>query len=136
METPEPRVALGQAAARPGDECDRCFRRSGRRPSATCSVARAWSAIVEVDAVPRSPRARGAAHRPCSISACSTAATITSSSSPPPPSGAPEVTRAGAEADVAVTRIGRIDAGDGLRVVDGRGLEIDFDRTSFDHFRS
>ena len=39
-------------------------------------------------------------------------------------------------AGVAITRIGRIDAAPGLRVVDGRGAVVTNAFTAFDHFRS
>lgn len=54
------------------------------------------------------------------------------------PAGADErVQAAGRAAGVPVTRIGRIVAGTGLRVIDGQGREVDLRRhRAFDHFRA
>ena len=46
------------------------------------------------------------------------------------------VRAAAARAGVAVTRIGRIEAAPGLRIVDGRGAALAQAFTAFDHFRS
>ncbi|MDC6318740.1 hypothetical protein PP715_14015, partial [Ralstonia solanacearum] len=46
------------------------------------------------------------------------------------------VLAAGQRAGVPVTRIGRIDAEPGLRLIDAHGAPIDFSHTGFDHFSS
>ena len=50
------------------------------------------------------------------------------------PAQAAGVGAAAAAAGVSVTRIGRIEAGPGLRLVDGAGLPVPYRATSFDHF--
>ena len=49
---------------------------------------------------------------------------------------AAQVQAAAAHAGVAVTRIGRIDAQAGLRLLDAAGLPVDQRFASFDHFRT
>ena len=53
-----------------------------------------------------------------------------------PPSAASEVSAAARGAGVAVTRIGRIEAASGLRIVDGRGAHLLQRLMAFDHFRT
>jgi thiamine-monophosphate kinase len=47
-----------------------------------------------------------------------------------------DVIAAGASAGVPVTRIGEVQAGGGLRLVDGSGRPLPGDVASFDHFKS
>ena len=51
-----------------------------------------------------------------------------------PPAARAAVERAGAQAATRVTRIGRIEAAPGLRLVDGAGRAVEGDFRSFDHF--
>ncbi len=51
-----------------------------------------------------------------------------------PPSRRDAVLAAGAQAGCALTRIGRIDAGDALVVVDGAGAPLSTRLRGFDHF--
>ena len=53
-----------------------------------------------------------------------------------PPSQAARVAAAGRDAQVAVTRIGRIDAAMGLRLFDRDGRAVANTFGSFDHFKS
>jgi thiamine-monophosphate kinase len=51
-----------------------------------------------------------------------------------PPSGRDAVLAAAADVDVAVTRIGRIQAEPGLTVLDASGQALTLDQTGYDHF--
>lgn len=53
-----------------------------------------------------------------------------------PPSRRAEVLDAARAAGTAVTRVGRIDAAPGLRLVDGNGVPLRLQLSSFDHFAS
>jgi len=53
-----------------------------------------------------------------------------------PPGAAPAVLVAARHADVAVTRIGTVEAAAGLRIVDARGAPLQQRYAAFDHFRS
>ena len=53
-----------------------------------------------------------------------------------PPQAEPEVLAAARSAGVAVTRIGRVEALGGLRLVDGQGVPLPQGFAAFDHFRS
>ncbi|MGM3273458.1 thiamine-phosphate kinase [Ralstonia sp. 24A2] len=92
-------------------------------------------ATIEVDRVPRSTTlaAQPAARQlQCTLAGgddyelCFTA----------PAEARDAVLAAGQRAGVAVTRIGRIDAESGLRLVDAQGAPVTFTHGSFDHFSS
>ncbi len=134
MEQPQPRVALGQAlrgiASSAIDVSDgllgdlgHILRRSG------------VAAEVSVDAVPRSavlatqPLAR---QRECTLAGGDDYELLFTA----PAERAAQVQAAAQSAGTAVTRIGRIEAGQGLRLVDGDGHAVAHTFGSFDHFRS
>ena len=125
MERPEPRVAPRPGAARHRDQRDRRLRRPGSATSATSCERSGVGAVVDVDALPRSAvlaAQPAAVQRDC---ARSPAATTTSSSSPrrrrAPPTWPPRRHRPASRS----TRIGRIEAGRGLRLVDRDGRPQD-----------
>jgi len=134
MECPTPRVALGRAlrgvASSAIDLSDglvgdlgHVLERSG------------VGATLDADALPRSAvlesMPRGLQHE-CMLAGGDDYELLFSASL----SHESAVIAAAAQAGVAVTRIGRIDAEQGLRIVDGRGRALDQHFTSFDHFRS
>ena len=134
MERPQPRVALGVAlrglATSAIDVSDgllgdlgHILRRSG------------VAARIEVDAVPRSAvlAAQPAAlQRECTLAGGDDYELVFTA----PPAVADRVQAAAREAGTAVTRIGRIEAGQGLRLVDREGCDVAQTFGSFDHFRS
>ena len=91
-------------------------------------------ATIEVDAVPRSavlaaqPREM---QRLCTLAGGDDYELVFTAAA----SEATRVREAAERSGVAVTRIGRIDAAAGLRLVDGDGRAVDNDFGSFDHFR-
>lgn len=134
MEQPQPRVALGVAlrgvATSAIDVSDgllgdlaHLLRRSG------------VGARLEVDALPRSatlaaqPRA---VQLECLLAGGDDYELLFTA----PPALAPRVRDAASAAGVAVTRIGRIEAGTSLRLVDAAGEALANTWGSFDHFRS
>ena len=134
MEQPQPRVALGVAlrgvATSAIDVSDgllgdlaHLLRRSG------------VGARLEVDALPRSatlaaqPRA---VQLECLLAGGDDYELLFTA----PPALAPRVRDAASAAGVAVTRIGRIEAGASLRLVDAAGETLANTWGSFDHFRS
>ena len=134
MEQPQPRVALGVAlrgvATSAIDVSDgllgdlaHLLRRSG------------VGARLEVDALPRSatlaaqPRA---VQLECLLAGGDDYELLFTA----PPALAPRVRDAALAAGVAVTRIGRIEAGTSLRLVDAAGETLANTWGSFDHFRS
>lgn len=134
MEQPQPRVALGVAlrgvATSAIDVSDgllgdlaHLLRRSG------------VGARLEVDALPRSatladqPRA---VQLECLLAGGDDYELLFTA----PPALAPRVRDAASAAGVAVTRIGRIEAGTSLRLVDAAGDALANTWGSFDHFRS
>ncbi len=133
MEQPQPRVALGLAlrdlATSAIDVSDgllgdlgHVLRRSG------------VAAVVEVDAVPRSAvlgQQPLAVQRECTLAGGDDYELVFTA----PAALASRVQASALEAGVAVTRIGRIEAGSGLRLVDGAGREVASTFGSFDHFR-
>jgi thiamine-monophosphate kinase len=134
MEQPQPRVALGLTlrgvATSAIDVSDgllgdlgHILKRSG------------VGATVEVDAVPRS--ATLAAQSPGWQRECTLAGgddyELLFTAAPP---DAPRVQAAARAAGVAATRIGRIEAAPGLRLVDRAGAAVAHTFGSFDHFRS
>jgi len=134
MEQPQPRVALGLAlrglASSAIDVSDgllgdlgHVLRRSG------------VGATVEVDAVPRSAvlAAQPAdLQRECTLAGGDDYELIFTAA----PVDADRVHAAGRAAGVRVTRIGRIEAGKALVLVDAAGRRVENHFGSFDHFRS
>ena len=134
MEQPQPRVTLGLGlrglASSAIDVSDgllgdlgHVLRRSG------------VGATVEVDAVPRSPvlAAQPAdLQRECTLSGGDDYELIFTAA----PGDAARVHAAGRAVGVPVTRIGRIEAGKALVLVDAAGRRIENHFGSFDHFRS
>jgi thiamine-monophosphate kinase len=133
MEQPQPRVALGLAlrgiATSAIDVSDgllgdlgHILRRSG------------VAARVDIDAVPRSAVLAGMPQplqRECTLSGGDDYELVFTA----PPAMADRVQAAAREAGVAATRIGRIEAGQGLRLVDREGGDVPHTFGSFDHFR-
>lgn len=134
MERPQPRVALGEAlrgVARSAidvsdgllGDLSHILRQSG------------VGATVDVDTVPRSAVLAAQPlpmQRLCTLAGGDDYELVFTA----PPDAAAQVRRAAARADVAVTRIGRIDAAPGLRLADAQGRAVQDDFGSFDHFRS
>ncbi len=134
MECPQPRVALGQAlrglASSAIDVSDgllgdlgHVLRRSG------------VAAVVDADAVPRSAVLRAqtlAWQRECTLAGGDDYELLFTAAA----QHAEPVQQAARRAGVAVTRIGRIEAGSGVRLVDGQGRAVEQRFASFDHFRS
>ena len=133
MEQPQPRIALGLAlrglATSAIDVSDgllgdlgHVLRRSG------------VGAEVQVDALPRSAVLRAlpeALQRQCTLSGGDDYALVFTA----PPQHAARVAAAGLTAQVSVTRIGRIDATPGLRLIDREGRALADTFGSFDHFK-
>ncbi len=133
MEQPQPRVSLGVAlrgiATSAIDVSDgllgdlgHILRRSG------------VAAVVEVDAVPRSAVLGAmplALQRECTLAGGDDYELVFTA----PAALAGRVQAAAREAGVAATRIGRIEAGHGLRLVDSDGQAVAHSFGSFDHFR-
>jgi thiamine-monophosphate kinase len=133
MELPQPRVELGMALrgiARSAidvsdgllGDLDHILRQSNA------------GATVEVDAVPRSPvlaRQPLAMQRLCTLAGGDDYELVFTA----PAADASRVRQAAERAGVAATRIGRIDAAPGLRLVDAQGRAVENDFGSFDHFR-
>lgn len=134
MELPQPRVALGLAlrgiATSAIDVSDgllgdlgHVLRRSG------------VGARVDADAVPRSADVRGLPpeqQRECTLAGGDDYELVFTAAPP----DASAVAAAASKAGVAVTRIGRIEAEPGLRLVDAAGAPIAARYGSFDHFRT
>lgn len=134
MELPVPRVSLGLAlrgvASSAIDISDgllgdlgHVLRRSG------------VGATVSVDALPRSSDLAAcpvALRRLCGLAGGDDYELLFTAS----PDHAAEVTRASRETGVPVTRIGRIDAAAGLRLVDDGGAAVSHTFGAFDHFKS
>ena len=133
MEQPAPRVALGMAlrgvATSAIDVSDgllgdlaHVLRRSG------------VGATLDVDAVPRSAVLRAqplAWQRTCTLAGGDDYELVFTA----PPHQADKVAAAAREAQVDVTRIGRIDADAGLRLMDAAGRDVPNTFGSFDHFK-
>lgn len=133
MEQPQPRVALGLAlrgiATSAIDVSDGLLGDLGHilRRSAV-------AAVVDVDAVPRSAVLGAmplAWQRECTLAGGDDYELVFTA----PPAAAERVQAAAREAGVAATRIGRIEAGQGLRLRDREGGEVADTFGSFDHFR-
>ncbi len=132
MERPQPRVALGLALR---GVASSAVDVSDGLAGDLAHVLRASrvGATLDVDALPRS----------AVLAACSRewqhTCTLTGGDDyellfTAPPAHAAQVRDAGARAGVSVTRIGRIDAQAGLRVVDAQGRAVDAPGAAFDHF--
>jgi thiamine-monophosphate kinase len=134
MEEPEPRVALGLAlvgiASSAIDVSDGLAGDLGhvlRRSSV--------GAVVEVDALPRSADLGAqaeAVQRECLLAGGDDYELVFTA----PAGRRAAVAGAAQAAATAVTRIGRIEPGQGLRFVDAAGRELKGPSTSFDHFRT
>ena len=136
METPQPRVLLGQAlrgvASAAIDVSDgllgdlrHILRRSGLG---------GVGAVVDVDAVPRSAilaEQPEALQRLCTLSGGDDYELVFTA----PPSMRDAVHAAEATTGVVLTRIGNIDAAPGLRLNDAHGRDVPWDGRSFDHFQ-
>ncbi|KQV95201.1 thiamine-phosphate kinase [Rhizobacter sp. Root1221] len=134
MEQPAPRVGLGLAlrgvASSAIDVSDgllgdlgHILRRSG------------VGAVVDADALPRSADLAAQpidVQRECGLAGGDDYELLFTA----PPGQAGAVTLAARESGVPVTRIGRIEATPGLRLVDGRGAALPHTFGSFDHFKS
>ena len=134
MEQPQPRVALGLAlrgvATSAIDVSDgllgdlaHVLRRSG------------VGAEVQVDALPRSAVLRGlpiALQRECTLAGGDDYELVFTA----PPARAAAVQAAAQRAQVGVTRIGRIDAAAGVRLIDRDGRTVANGYGSFDHFKA
>ena len=134
MERPSPRVALGQALR--GLATSAIDLSDGLVGDLGHVLARSGvGATVDADAIPRSavlaamPRAL---QHECLLAGGDDYELLFSA----PPSAASEVSAAARGAGVAVTRIGRIEAASGLRIVDGRGAPLVQRFMAFDHFRT
>ena len=134
MEQPQPRVALGLAlrgvATSAIDVSDGLL---GDR----AHVLRRSSvgAELRVDALPRSAVLRGlplALQRECTLAGGDDYELVFTA----PPAAATAVRAAAEHAQVAVTRIGRIEAAAGLRLVDAQGRAVANGYGSFDHFKA
>ncbi len=134
MERPQPRIALGLAlrgvASSAIDVSDgllgdlgHILRRSG------------VAAVVDVDAVPRSAVLGAqplALQRTCTLAGGDDYELLFTA----PAAAADRVLGAAREAGVDVTRIGRIEAGQGLRLLDREGRTVANTFGSFDHFKA
>ena len=134
MEMPQPRVALGCAlrgvATSAIDVSDgllgdlaHLLRRSG------------VGARLDVDAVPRSAQLAAqplAVQRECTLAGGDDYELLFTA----PAARAAAVQAAAASAGVAVARIGAIEPGSALRLVDGQGRAVEATWGSFDHFRT
>jgi thiamine-monophosphate kinase len=133
METPQPRVALGLAlrgvASAAIDVSDGLLGDLGHVLRASRVGAR-----VEVDAVPRSAVLREQPlhrQRECTLAGGDDYELAFTA----PAAARAAVESAGRAAGVSVTRIGRIEAEPGLRLVDAQGAPLEHRYASFDHFR-
>lgn len=134
MECPTPRVALGRAlrgvASAAIDLSDGLVGDLGH-----VLTRSGVGATLDADALPRSallgalPRAL---QYECTLAGGDDYELLFSA----PPSRERAVFAAAAQAGVAVTKIGFVEAVSGLRIVDGRGVALEQHFTAFDHFRS
>ena len=134
MEMPEPRVALGQRlrgiASSAIDVSDgllgdlgHVLRRSG------------VGARLELDALPRSAQLAAlptAVQHECLLHGGDDYELLFTAA----PASRDALLAAARDAGVPVCRIGRIEPGDSLVVVDGRGQPLDVERGGFDHFKA
>ena len=134
MECPSPRVALGKALR--GVATSAIDLSDGLVGDLGQVLARSGvGATVDADTLPRSavlasmPRAL---QHECLLAGGDDYELLFSA----PPSAASEVSAAARGAGAAVTRIGRIEATSGLRIVNGRGTPLVQRFAAFDHFRT
>lgn len=134
MERPQPRIALGIAlrgvASSAIDVSDGLLGDLGHILQRS-----AVAAVVEVDAVPRSQVLAAQPlelQRECTLAGGDDYELLFTA----PPALADRVQAAARAAGVAATRIGRIEAGRGLRLVDREGRAVEHRFGSFDHFHS
>jgi len=134
MELPQPRVALGTALRGVANsaidvsdgllgDLSHILQRSG------------VGATIDVDAVPRSAALSAqpqGLQRMCTLAGGDDYELVFSAAA----AAAQRVGEAARQAGVAVTRIGRIEAAPGLRLIDAQGRSVANDFASFDHFRS
>ena len=134
MEEPQPRVALGLALA--GIATSAIDVSDGLAGDLGHVLNRSGvAALVDVDALPRSAdlaAQTAALQRECLLAGGDDYELVFSA--PVERRGA--VTEAARAAATAVTRIGRVEPGSGLRFVDAAGREIAGPARSFDHFRA
>jgi thiamine-monophosphate kinase len=132
MEQPQPRVALGVALL--GVATSTIDVSDGLLGDLAHILRRSnVGATVEADAVPRSAVLAAqplALQRVCTLSGGDDYELVFTA----PPSRAAQVQAAGAACGVRVTRIGRIEAAPGLRLVDAAGTALAERFPSFDHF--
>lgn len=133
MERPEPRIALGLALRGVASAAIDCS--DGLLGDLShllrCSAA---GATVDADAVPRSADLAAqpaGVQRLCTLSGGDDYELVFTA----PATAYQQVLAAAQGAAVGVTRIGRIEAARGLRLVDTRGHPIEEAWSSFDHFR-
>jgi thiamine-monophosphate kinase len=134
METPAPRVVLGQALR--GVATSAIDVSDGLLGDLAHILRRSnVGATVEADVAPRSAVLRAqplALQRECTLAGGDDYELVFSAAL----GDAARVHERAQAAGVAVTRIGRIDAAPGLRLVDAAGRAVANDFASFDHFRT
>jgi len=134
MELPQPRVALGVALR--GVATSAIDVSDGLLGDLSHILRRSKAgATLNVDAMPRSKVVAAqpmSMQRTCTLAGGDDYELVFTA----PPERADAVHQAAARSRVHVTRIGRIDATPGLRLVDTSGAAVDNTFGSFDHFRS
>ncbi|MBW8828286.1 MAG: thiamine-phosphate kinase [Burkholderiales bacterium] len=134
MELPQPRVALGVALR--GIATSAIDVSDGLLGDLSHILRRSKvGATLDVDAMPRSKVLAAQAmamQRTCTLAGGDDYELVFTAA----PERADAVHQAAARSRVQVTRIGRIDAAPGLRLVDTSGAAVDNTFGSFDHFRS
>lgn len=134
MERPQPRVALGLALR--GVASSAIDVSDGLLGDLSHILQRSGvGATVEIDVVPRSVVLRAQApalQRTCTLAGGDDYELVFTA----PPSRASSVIEAAQSTATPVTRIGRIEAAPGLRLIDAQGLAVPNHFGSFDHFRS
>ena len=134
MEQPQPRIALGVALR--GVATSAIDISDGLLGDLAHLLRRSNAgALLDVDALPRSAVLAAqtrALQRECLLAGGDDYELLFTA----PPGRAAAVHAASAQGKIAVTRIGRIEAEPGLRLVDGRGEPVANTYSSFDHFRS
>jgi thiamine-monophosphate kinase len=134
MEQPQPRVALGVALR--GVATSAIDVSDGLLGDLAHILRRSSvGATLEVDAVPRSQVLASQAlalQRECTLAGGDDYELVFTA----PPAQAPAVQAAAQRAGTAVTRIGRIEAGGALTLIDAQGQCVPHSFGSFDHFKS
>ncbi|MDQ6683594.1 MAG: thiamine-phosphate kinase [Pseudomonadota bacterium] len=133
MEVPTPRIALGIALR--GLATSAIDLSDGLSGDLGHVLDRSGvSALVSLDAMPRSATLAAQppeVQRRCLVSGGDDYELLFTA----PPELRAFIADASTQAGVTVTRIGRIEAGKGLRFLDRAGEPLNFDEPSFDHFR-